>query len=222
MERKFMKSSRRTCFWVIVNVLLDIVIVMLTNKYWSGDNRDFEYLYTQSGLLVVFGVMILQYIWIIAKFMSCFNDYVIIRYVHIERLAFKMIRVISCITFTCVILYNLLFFVTVSIIEKNFFRNELIYLFANMVLQLLTFNLLGTLMIILYIKFFCVRKTCVTSFVMTMMWIILDSKSIGFFFSEQQDIAGYYHNYSILLMINVIFILYLLHCKKGDAYEIQK
>jgi len=45
-----MKNNKRIYLGVVANILFDIVIIMLINRYWAGDNHDFKYLYTQSTI----------------------------------------------------------------------------------------------------------------------------------------------------------------------------
>ena len=145
----FIRFLRSNIIFLLVFILADIVYT-----FSLGSFNTLEYLvidmYISSYSLFLYGIIIVQYLFLLIRYLRFYTMYVLIRYEFMEQYEKKIRIEIFLYTIVFVFLYHFIFYLCICIITKSMFFDCIGYIVKTMILHLLFYYTLAQLTLFFY------------------------------------------------------------------------
>lgn len=219
--KKTILSKQSIILWILI--IVEILVLFKTRQNVGGNDLS---IYINSDYLFSYGIIIVEYLLFISIYMNYFrNNYIIIRYLNISELVKVVIINIIFLTLIFVIYFNIIMLIGIKLNYRNILiSKDLEYILFAMLIQFLTFLILGFIYLILFFRKCNVKKSLILTFIIYMI-SIMSINNLRLYFilpikTNQIEIINMIRN---VLSINIIFLLYFINKKsKGiELYENQ-
>lgn len=207
--------TKKVHFYFLFLIILDVILITIMNIR-QGYQGHIAMGYSQTELLIAFGIWILQIVWFMSKYLEYYTANIILRYMWIDKLKGDVIKGCIVISAYFVLIYHLLFLFTSLILGYDMDLNGFFYLLSNMVLQFCAFLMVLLLMSIFYVRNFQKKIAALKVLVCYFLIDFFYPPFRYFFIALPENEGDALRKIITILCINLVLLIFLLNVKEGD------
>ncbi len=168
-----------------------------------------------SYILHLYGIIFIQLLYSIIKYLSKFNLFTIMRQESLQKFYLKLYSTTTMIIITFVVLFNITLFLLLSIFQREIIISDIPYLVDTIVLQILFYSIVSQLYLWFYLKSFKSKTTLFSTMVFYYIFAFLapDFENYILICSTSSS-RQYYYN---LIYANIILFTLIILRKRGDV-----
>lgn len=203
---------KKTKIRAIIFLIIDLIIVFYINSLHKYEMVDEIY---QSTGILYYGIIQIQYLYILYFYMRYHNIQVMVRRTEIDKTINIMYRDIILLTIIFILIYAVLFYI-ISCFMYGISIKLINHLIKNLIMQFFTLILFGRVYQFIYLIKYHLRFSLLGVMLLHFLCLFYYRDYISYFILTEESF-----NYALIrnvLVMNLFLNLIIINMKKGDIF----